>query len=452
MLKKGTLSLVSLLLVTGLAACSSGGNQSAQTSGTASPAVTATAEKAADSEKKVELRMTWWGSQTRHDLTIKALKVFEQKHPNITIKPEYSGFDGYFDKLSTQVAGANAPDVIQMDYAFIADYAKRGSLLDLSPYSSKELKTDDLDKSMISAGTIDNKLYAITMGVNAPGVVYNASVFKELGITEPQESWTWKDFQDISTKISAAKGKGYFGSFDASGTTNIFEIFARQKGVGLFKDSQMGVTKDMLTEWYAMWAGLRKSNSITTPEITAATTNALETRPISLGTAAMDFAFSNQVGTFQKVNKNPNDKIKIQVLPHLDGEKKIGEYLKPSMFISGYAKTSHPKEVAMLIDFLTNDPDAYKILGADRGVPINAQIRQQLKSSLTENDQMIFDFIDTVSKHSSNIDPPYPQGFAEIDKNFTVSGQKVSFGQSSADDTANQFLTNANQVLSKTNK
>jgi multiple sugar transport system substrate-binding protein len=440
MIKKGMVSLLSLLLALMFTACSSNGKADSKPAATSAASV---------SSKKIELRMTWWGSQTRHDLTMKALKLFEQKHPNITIKPEYSGWDGYFDKLATQVAGANAPDLIQMDYAFLTDYAKRGALLDLSPYVQKELNTADHDKSMIAAGTIDNKLYALTMGVNAPGVIYNSSVLKDLGIAEPQESWTWTDFADMATRIAKAKGKGYFGSMDIANVLNMYELFIRQSGGSLFKDGQLGATKDSLSEWYKMWGDLRKSGSVPTPEITAATTNAIETRPITLGTAAMDFAWSNQTGTFQKVLKNQNDKLKIQVIPHLAGEKKIGEYLKPSMFISGYSKTSNPKEVAMVIDFLINDPDASKILGAERGVPINAQIRQQLKTSLSENDQMIFDFIDTVSKHSSDIDPPYPQGFTEIDKNFTVSGQKISFGQGSVDDVVNQFITNSNQILSK---
>ncbi|OXM86482.1 ABC transporter substrate-binding protein [Paenibacillus rigui] len=403
--------------------------------------------------KKIELRMTWWGSQTRHDLTTKALKLFEEKHPEITIKPEFSGWDGYFDKLSTQVAGANAPDIIQMDYAFLADYAKRGALLDLGPYvQSKDLNTDKHDPSMIKAGSIDGKLYAITMGVNAAGVIYNASVFKELGIEEPKDNWTWKDFSAVAGKIAQAKGKGYFGSPDISGTTNIFEIYTRQNGHGLFTDGKLGASKEDLASWFGMWEGLRKSGSVTTPEVTAAMTNALETRPISLGTAAMDFAWSNQLSTFQKVIKNQNDKLKIQVIPHLENEKKGGQYLKPSQFVSGYSKTAHPKEVAMLIDFLVNDPEATKILGSERGVPVNSQVREQLKPTLTEMDQLIFDFINTAAKQASDIDPPYPQGFAEIDKNFKTSSEQISFGQGAVDSIVGQFITGSNAILSKTNK
>ncbi|WFR63482.1 ABC transporter substrate-binding protein [Paenibacillus amylolyticus] len=441
MITKKWVTLFCLSLLLFAAACSGGATDTPSSSGEASGSE-------GDSSGKVELRMTWWGSQTRHDLTTKVIQLFEEKHPGITIKPEYSGWDGYFDKLTTQVAGSNAPDIIQMDYAFLTDFARRGALLDLTPFAeSKELRTEDHDQSMITAGSIDDKLYAITLGVNAPGVIYDATVFQELGIEEPQESWTWKDFGDIATKIAAAKGEGFYGSADISGTTNMFEVFIRQSGKGLFDGGTMTATSEELQQWFDMWGALRENGGVTTAEITASTTNALETRPISLGTAAMDFAWSNQLLTFQQVNKNQDHKLGIQVLPHGVNEQQIGEYLKPGQFLSGYGKTKHPKEVAMFIDFMVNDPEATAILGSERGVPVNSSIRAQMQPTLPEAEQAIFQFIDTVSKHSSEIDPPYPQGFAEVDTSFKSASEQIAFGQGSTPDVIAQFIEGAKATL-----
>lgn len=191
-----TLFCLSLLLFA--TACSGGTSSTPASSGDSGQGGTS---------DKIELRMTWWGSQTRHDLTTKVIKLFEEKHPGITIKAEYSGWDGYFDKLTTQVAGSNAPDIIQMDYAFLTDFARRGALLDLTPYADKELRIKDHDKSMITAGSIDDKLYAITLGVNAPGVIYDATLFQQLGIEEPKESWTWDDFSAIAYQDCCSEGR-----------------------------------------------------------------------------------------------------------------------------------------------------------------------------------------------------------------------------------------------------
>ncbi|WP_340023789.1 sugar ABC transporter substrate-binding protein [Paenibacillus sp. FSL K6-1096] len=440
--RRGVTLLLSAALLMTTAACSSSGTNA----GEGAKAASGTANET----PAIELRMTWWGSQTRHDLTAKMIKRFEEKNPGITIKPEYSGWDGYFDKLSTQVAGSNAPDIIQMDYAFLSDYAKRGTLLDLTPYTQDgTLRTEDHDQSMISAGSIDGKLYAITLGVNAPGVIYNASVLQELGIAEPQESWTWMDFADMANTIADKKGGGYYGTPDISGTTNIFEVFVRQHGTGLFEGDKLGVTSEILHEWFKYWQGLRDSGGATTAEMTAAMTNALETRPLSVGQSALDFTWSNQLMTYQNVLKDQSQKLKMQVIPHLEGEQAIGEYLKPGQFISGNAKTKYPKEVAKLIDFMVNDPEGTAILGAERGVPVNSAVREQLKPSLTAEEKLVFDFIDVVSKHSSDIDPPYPQGFSEIDKNFKSASEQIAFGQGSIEQISGQFISGSNAILDK---
>ncbi|WP_338555407.1 extracellular solute-binding protein [Paenibacillus sp. KS-LC4] len=439
--KIGIVTVLSLSLIFG--GCSAQGSND-------QPAAQASTDSSGGSNKKVELRMTWWGSQTRHDLTIKALELFQQKHPDIVIKPEYSGWDGYFDKLSTQVAGANAPDLIQMDYAFLTDYANRDALLDLDTYTqSGDLKIDKHDPSMIKAGTVNDKLYAITLGVNAPGIVYSSKVFKELNIADPDTSWTWEDFAKIAKQIREAKGDAFVGSADNSGTFNIFEIMVRQSGRSLFKDGQLGATKEDFTNWFTLWQEMRDSGSITSPEATAAMTNALETRPLALGTAAMDFIWSNQIIAFQKALKDSTDQLKIQVLPHLPGEVKSGEYLKPGQFLSGYSKTEHPKEVAMVIDFLVNDPEATAILGSERGVPVNSDIREKMATTLSDTDKMIFNFVDTVSKDKSDIDPPYPQGYSEVDKSFKTLSEQIAFAQGELGSNIDQFMTSANASLSK---
>ncbi|MGL5700266.1 MAG: ABC transporter substrate-binding protein, partial [Kluyvera sp.] len=43
----------------------------------------------------VELRMSWWGGNSRHQATLKALELFKQKYPNIKVKAEYTGWEGH---------------------------------------------------------------------------------------------------------------------------------------------------------------------------------------------------------------------------------------------------------------------------------------------------------------------------------------------------------------------
>ena len=112
------------------------------------PLATAGAE-----QEPVTLRVTWWGSQTRHDLTMAAIEKFEEKYPYITVEAEFTSWDGYWSKLATQVAGGLMPDVIQMDYQYLNQYAQSGVLADLTPFfESGAIDVSNVAQSVIDSG------------------------------------------------------------------------------------------------------------------------------------------------------------------------------------------------------------------------------------------------------------------------------------------------------------
>ena len=61
-------------------------------------------------------------------------QLYSTQNPGVTIDGETLGWDDYWPRLATQTAGRNAPDVIQMDYRYIFEYARRGALLPLDEY------------------------------------------------------------------------------------------------------------------------------------------------------------------------------------------------------------------------------------------------------------------------------------------------------------------------------
>ena len=95
--------LLGLLIVVSLWATACGGAAApAQSGAVAAPAAKADQPKAAApaSGAPVELRVAWWGSQDRHDRTIKAIELFQQKNPNIKVTYEFAGWDDYWTKMT----------------------------------------------------------------------------------------------------------------------------------------------------------------------------------------------------------------------------------------------------------------------------------------------------------------------------------------------------------------
>lgn len=126
---------MAVLMAGSLAACGGSASSTADSTAAESTSTAASTEATAEStDEPVTIRITWWGGQTRHDLTQQVLDLYTSEHPNVTFEAVPSGWDGYFEKLATDTATGGMPDIVQMDYMYISTYAQNGSLADLSEY------------------------------------------------------------------------------------------------------------------------------------------------------------------------------------------------------------------------------------------------------------------------------------------------------------------------------
>lgn len=429
-MKKGALLTAAVLLAGASAGCGSQANDTQQG-----------ANGQPGGQEQVELRLLWWGSQDRHDLTLKAVKLFEQKHPNIKVTSEYSGFDNYWDKLSVQVSGGSAPDVMQMSFAYLSDYANRNTLMDLN---NPDINLKDISENILSTGKVGDKLYAIPSGITSKSYVYDSAMLEKAGVKMP-ERMTWDDLASIAKQVSDKLGNGVFGLPDDSGTSEMLQYYMRQKGMDLFKDGKLGFTKDALVDYFTFWDSLRKSGATSSAEVSASYAEApVEKHPIITGKTAFAHSSANQYSTLAGLANRP---LTMTMMP--TGGTKEGNWLTPSMYWSAYSKTKHPKEAAMLVDFLVNDEDAGKILVANRGVPVSAKIRTLLTPQLSEDDKKQFAFIDQVTNASSPADVLEPKGAGEIRKLLVTTSQEISFKKKTIDQGAQEFMNKANDILTK---
>ena len=92
----------------------------------------------AQAQAGTRLRCFWWGNPDRDKRTKAVLEAYKAK-TGTEISAESLGWGDYWTKLGTQTAGGNAPDLIQMDYRYIFEYARRGTLLPLESQIPKPL-------------------------------------------------------------------------------------------------------------------------------------------------------------------------------------------------------------------------------------------------------------------------------------------------------------------------
>lgn len=112
-----------------------------------------------ESESKKTISIYWWGNQVRNDLTQKVVELYMKENPDIEIKAEFTDWSGYWDKLAASTTGGNMPDIIQMDYSYLTQYADSGQLAALDQYIENGLiNTSDVADSVIDSGTINGKM------------------------------------------------------------------------------------------------------------------------------------------------------------------------------------------------------------------------------------------------------------------------------------------------------
>ncbi len=155
---------------------------------------------------RVSLTFTWWGNDDRAARTQQVVDLFEKRHPEISVRTSFASYDTYVQKLATQAAGGDLPDVAQLDYRQISQYAGSGTLLDLGPYvKDGTIRSADFDKNLTHTGFYAGGQYALPMSRGTTGFAYDADVFHKAGVPDPKPGWTWDDFAEAGRKISALR-------------------------------------------------------------------------------------------------------------------------------------------------------------------------------------------------------------------------------------------------------
>ncbi len=129
------------------------------------------------------------------------VKSFEKAYPNITVHVQYTPVDTYNQALYTQLQAGNAPDVFYTNGGTgqnlsVIPLGKAGYLANLADRSWAH-KVPSAAHDLYWVG---NKLYGLPMGMSIVGVVYNVSLFHQLGFQVPQ---TFSQLVALCPKIKA---------------------------------------------------------------------------------------------------------------------------------------------------------------------------------------------------------------------------------------------------------
>ncbi|MFT4041779.1 MAG: sugar ABC transporter substrate-binding protein [Gordonia sp. (in: high G+C Gram-positive bacteria)] len=193
------LSVTTVVAAAALAGCSSSSDSSAPVGN--SPA---------DFDKALHTKttLTVWAWDPGYKAVAEA---FEKKYPDITVNLQNVGTaTDQSVKLQNAIkAGSGAPDVAQLNYDSISQFAVSKGLFDLRGVGFASLQPLFTESAWTDVKLGDG-IYALPLGIGPMALFYNKKYFDAAGITKPPA--TWAEYLDAARKIHAHNPSQYITS------------------------------------------------------------------------------------------------------------------------------------------------------------------------------------------------------------------------------------------------
>ncbi len=134
---------------------------------------------------------------------------FHEEHPNITVKPVFSG--GYGDvktTIQTTVEGGGKPPALAVMLAVdLYDLVNAGLIAPLDEYlnamPNKDAYLNDFIPAFLENSRYDGKIWSIPFQRSVVTLYYNKTLFKEAGLKAPD---SWESWAQAASKLTKREG------------------------------------------------------------------------------------------------------------------------------------------------------------------------------------------------------------------------------------------------------
>jgi multiple sugar transport system substrate-binding protein len=213
------------------------------------PAATGS-QDAVDSALRQGGEITYWSWTPQAEEQVAA---FQRENPNVKVNLVNAGTgNDHYTKLQNAIkAGSGAPDVAQIEYQALPQFALTDGLVDLNQYGFGSFEKDYTPSTWASSKA-GNGLYGLPQDSGPMALFYNKQVFDQYGITVPK---TWDDYLAAARKLHAADPTKFISADngDAGFTTSMIW----QAGGKPFATDGRSVTINLrdsgATKWTSVW-------------------------------------------------------------------------------------------------------------------------------------------------------------------------------------------------------
>lgn len=394
------------------------------------------------SDEQIEISLSWWGNDARHEYTLAAVKEFEKLHPEIKVNCHYSDWSGYQKRSDAQMAANTEADVMQINYAWIQQYSPGGDgFYDINTLSD-HIDLSNFSEEELNFGMQNGKLNALPIALNTQTVYINQSVYESYGLELPK---TWDDFFHAAKLM---KGETYPFAMTAKSLWFFAIAYAEQQSGKQFMtlDGELVFTPQDIQIMIDFYCRMIREKVVPQPEY-------YDSLRVSTGEYAGTLAWvsdaSNHCG---KAIENGYEMVVADYTASETAKVSDGWYVKPATMYAISKNTEYPEETAMLLDFLLNSHEMAELQGLEKGVPVSTSARTYLeeKDMLTGIQYEAFLKMNEYAEGIAMVSP-YLEDDTMIDE-FRNSCNEVLFDKSNVKDESNALYGRLQKILTQAKK
>lgn len=332
--------------------------------------------------QSAELRMSWWGGDSRHAATQEALKICGEKHGH-TIKPEFTGWSGHLEKVTTQIAGGTEADIMQINWPWLPLFSANGDgFADLNELKDI-IALDNWSDAQLASTSVKGKLNGLPLSTTGRTFFFNKTTFDKAGVGLPS---SWEDLFAAASVIRAKLGEDHYpmNAIKETAALLVSLYVAQQTGKDLVDPETTSVawSAEELTKGIEFYGQLTEQGVVMSQKDVAAAGNVrlYENPKWTDGRIAGSYEWDS---TFFKFSDPLNEGEVLVPVKILQAEGAVTEavYRKPSMMFSISKNSEHKEAAAQIVNCLLNEAEGIGALGTTRGLPASKAAADQLKAT-----------------------------------------------------------------------
>ena len=309
-------------------------------------------------EKNVKLTMGIW-DVTQQPGMEKMVEKFTEMNPTISVEVQVTPWDEYWTKMEAAATGGAMPDVFWMHTNEFAKYAGNDMLMPLDDV----IKTDKFSEALVSLATYSNGiLYGVPKDFDTIALGFNKELFDAAEIAYPDETWTWETFLDAAQKLTNAETNTW--GFLAPLEDQVGYLpFVYQAGGSVIENKTSNIDSKESKAGLQFYVDLINKEKVSPTLAELTDTHFMEI--FQAGRAGMALVGSWHMGSY---TSNEDFKGKFDIAP-LPKDVRQATMINGLSF-AGSAKTEHPEEVKVLLQFLASEEA--QTIQAESGTAISA--------------------------------------------------------------------------------